>query len=89
MQLLQTGKGQAYIRQTQCFLHNKRHIYFSFDKTNCRSLSSRRVFPLTSVKALSNRGGINEESAAKGAMDVWVELVQWEFGLRIGILNKL
>lgn len=39
---------------------------------------------LTCVEALCDGGGINEESATKGAVDVWVELVEGEFWLNKG-----
>lgn len=33
------------------------------------------------VQALCDGGGIDEEAAAKGAADIWVELIEGELGL--------
>lgn len=41
----------------------------------------RLVRTLTCVEALCDGGGIDEEPATKGAVDVGVELVEGEFGL--------
>lgn len=37
---------------------------------------------LTCVKTLCDRGGIDEEAAAEGTADVWVELVEGKLGLQ-------
>lgn len=42
---------------------------------------ARLVTTLTCVEALCDGGGIDEESATKGAVDVWVELVEGELWL--------
>lgn len=39
------------------------------------------MIPLTCVEALSDGGGVNEESAAEGTVDVWVELVEGKLRL--------
>lgn len=36
---------------------------------------------LTGVQALYDGGGIDEEATAKGTADIWIELVEGEFGL--------
>lgn len=33
------------------------------------------------VQALCDGGGINEEAAAKGAADIWIELIERKLGL--------
>lgn len=47
------------------------------------------MIQLTCVEALSDGGGINKESTAKGAVDVWVELVKGEFGLNKGLTHEI
>lgn len=76
------------------------YIYFSSDKNGLSQvlfinvpfkqfLKGRLVIPLTCVEALGDGGGIDEESAAKSTVDVWVELVEGEFGLNKGWKHEI